>query len=215
MAQLPTISSDLNVISIPSPHAALVASGDGTFPAWVQELVDDGSLIEVFKFSKFLTGVAWLHGDKTTVKPGWMGMLEDAVSRASSSSRGAPSVAGLGSGAGVEGISSTKNPLVKSESHDSRKAPPSPAPVKDEYDKDGYPVKPRKAPEATSRGPSAFFPRYPPGLFTNKKQILPIKVNSFHVIYHFSTTMNTYSNHINFPSLLFYILFTLFKLFIF
>jgi hypothetical protein len=49
------------------------------WPDWVQEMVEDGSFIEVYKFSKFLTGVAWLFPERTTVNPAWLPLLTEKV----------------------------------------------------------------------------------------------------------------------------------------
>ena len=49
----------------------------GAWPDWVNDLVDDGSLIEIFKFSKFMTGMAWLYSDNLELKPAWLDMLSE------------------------------------------------------------------------------------------------------------------------------------------
>ena len=49
------------------------------WPDWVQEMVEDGSFIEVYKYSKFITGIAWLLPERTTVNPGWLPLISEKV----------------------------------------------------------------------------------------------------------------------------------------
>lgn len=55
------------------------AFGDSPWPDWIQNMVDDRSLIQVYKFSKFMTGVAWLLPEQTQVNPYWLPLLQDNV----------------------------------------------------------------------------------------------------------------------------------------
>jgi uncharacterized membrane protein YidH (DUF202 family) len=55
------------------------AFGDRPWPNWIQNMVDDRSLIQVYKFSKFMTGVAWLLPEQTKVNPYWLPLLQDNV----------------------------------------------------------------------------------------------------------------------------------------
>ena len=65
------------VLCFDTPFSVWFSGSGGPWPEWVNELVEDGSLFEVFKFSKFMTGMAWLYGDKLDMKPSWLDMLED------------------------------------------------------------------------------------------------------------------------------------------
>ena len=42
-------------------------------------MVDDGSLLQVYKFSKFMCGVAWLLPEMTKVNPYWLPLLQEGL----------------------------------------------------------------------------------------------------------------------------------------
>jgi uncharacterized membrane protein YidH (DUF202 family) len=130
-------------------------ASDG-WPKWVEELIDDGSLNEIYNFSKCLTGMALLYDDCLDVKPMWMEMLlpetqtittattkninVDVHNTTSSSSIGTSHMNNTSTTTSATGVTTTSYPSSASNSN------------------------------------TAIFPRFPVGLFDGKEQILPIKL---------------------------------------
>ena len=69
------------------PHAILEVKlqleGEGQTPAWVQELLDSGMLMEVHKFSKFIHGCSVLLPEEVRAMPYWIddSSLKDSIER--------------------------------------------------------------------------------------------------------------------------------------
>ncbi len=74
---------DEPVIRFPYAVFELKVENPSTFhdawPKWVQELVDDGSFVEVPSFSKYLTAVSCLLPDKVKEHPIWMQKVREQI----------------------------------------------------------------------------------------------------------------------------------------